>query len=142
VITGLLSAKFITVLLFWELLAPFTHKEGARARARRTEAEKLERSGPNGRHDRVTLQLVARDVLVETAGVTPYALGRFNFGAANSGEQAEALTEGNGVGRKLNALRHRQCSTMIEMEAEGNYSAKRTWTYVFLLRTAMTCEAN
>jgi hypothetical protein len=77
--------------LFRGALAPF-HREGARAGSRRTEAKILERPSRNGRHDRVTLLLVARDVLVETGGVRA---GPLQFGAASAGGREEALTGKN-----------------------------------------------
>jgi hypothetical protein len=67
---------------------------------------------------------VARDVLVETGGVTPYAPGRSNFGGASAGQQADGLTDGIELAESERPSA-KIAAWMIEMEAERSYSSDR-----------------
>src|ERR1700689_572022 len=94
------------VLLFRELLAPFTKQRGGKVPKQRTGAKRLVRSGRNGSHAGVTQAFRgARRASGDRRGGA-YSPGRGNLKAAKRGELAQSspgrktLGGGSGVGSR------------------------------------------
>src|SRR5580704_15816486 len=75
------------VLLFRELLAPFTKKRGGKVTKQRTAAKRLVRSGRNGSHAGVTQAVGGAKRASGDRRRATYSPGRGNLKAAKRGEQ-------------------------------------------------------